>query len=244
MYSEKELSHKIFLNREYSFKHSPFEKEFEFYDFVRMGDIDNVRRTMSPLGSEGTGKLSSNSLQNLKYHFVITIALVTRFCVEGGMEMETAYTLSDLYINKADKAHTEAEIHSIHVDAINDYTARMERIQRQSVYSKPVITVMDYIYDNLHTKITEKDIASHTKLSTSYISRLFHKETGVTVSTYITVKRIEAAENMLKYSDFPPSEIGGYLAFSSHSHFISTFRKITGMTPGEYRKKYYRSVWN
>ncbi|MBQ5311709.1 MAG: helix-turn-helix domain-containing protein [Oscillospiraceae bacterium] len=244
MYSEKELSHKVFLNREYSFKHSPFEKEFEFYDYVRMGDIENVKRTMTPLGSDGSGRLSDDRLTNLKYHFVITIALITRFCVEGGMEMETAYTLSDLYINRADKAHTEKEIHAIHNDAVSDYTIRMERIQRATVYSKPVISVMDYIYDNLHTKISETEIAEHINLSPSYISRLFHKETGVTVSTYITVKRIEAAENMLKYSDYPPSEIGNYLAFSSHSHFISTFRKYTGMTPGEYRKKYYRSAWS
>ncbi|MDE5679234.1 MAG: AraC family transcriptional regulator, partial [Lachnospiraceae bacterium] len=35
-----------------------------------------------------------------------------------------------------------------------------------------------------------------------------------------------------------------YLAFYSHSHFISTFKKYTGTTPGEFRKKFYRSNWN
>lgn len=48
---------------------------------------------------------------------------------------------------------------------------------------------------------------------------------------------------MLKYSDYPPADIGNYLAFTSHSHFISAFRKYTGMNPNEFRKKYYRDNW-
>ena len=96
--TEKELSYKAFLNREYGFSHSPFEKEFEFYDCVKKGDTDGVKRLMTPLDSSGTGVLSEDPIRNLKYHFVVTVALITRFCVEGGMEMETAYTLSDLYI--------------------------------------------------------------------------------------------------------------------------------------------------
>lgn len=38
--TEKELSYKAFLNREYGFRHSPFEKEFEFYECVKKGDVD------------------------------------------------------------------------------------------------------------------------------------------------------------------------------------------------------------
>lgn len=242
--TEKELTYKAFMNREYAFKHSPFEQEFEFYDYVRLGDIEGVKNHMTPLGAEGTGILSDDKLRNLKYHFVITIALVTRFCVEGGMEMEAAYTLSDLYIQKADKCHTAEGIHKLHHEAVLEFTNQMNRIAHGTLYSKPVIMVMDYVYDNLHEKISETDIAEHVSLSTSYISRLFKKEVGVTISTYIAVKRIETAQNMLKYSEFSPLEIANYLAFTSHSHFISTFKKYTGMTPNEFRKKYFRSNWN
>lgn len=241
--SEKELTYKAFMNREYAFKHSPFEQEFEFYDYVKLGDIDGVKKHMTPLGANGAGILSEDRLRNLKYHFVITVALVTRFCVEGGMEMETAYTLSDLYIMKADKCTSEEEIHRLHDEAVMEFTRQMNKIAHGTVYSKPVIMTMDYIYDNLHSKISEKDIADHVSLSVSYLSRLFRREVGVTVSTYIAVKRVETAQNMLKYSDYSPLDIGNYLAFNSHSHFISTFKKYTGMTPSEFRKKYFRSNW-
>lgn len=239
--SQRDLTYKEFINREYSFKHSPFEKEFAFYDYVKKGDVENVKKLMTPLGSDGTGTLSENPLQNLKYHFTVTIALITRFCVEGGLGMEAAYTLSDLYILKADKCTNEASLHKLHREAVLDYTKQMANLAKGTIYSKPVIMSMDYIYDNLHSKITVDTIAEYTSLSTSYLSRLFHKEVGVTITSYIASKRVEAAENMLKYSDYSPLDIGNYLAFTTHSHFISTFKKYTGMTPGEYRKRYFRS---
>ncbi len=242
--SEKELTYRAFMNREYEFKHSPFEKEFEFYDCVKSGDTERVKKLMTPLGSGGAGKLSDDSLRNLKYHFTVTIALITRFCVEGGLEMETAYTLSDLYILKMDKCQSEVDVHKLHSEAVLDFTEQMKFVSRGTVYSKPVILTMDYIYDNLHSKISVYDIAEQVSLSESYLSRLFHSEVGVTISTYIAVKRVETAQNMLKYSDYSPVDIGNYLAFNSHSHFISTFKKYTGMTPNEFRKKYYRSNWS
>ena len=241
--SEKELTYKAFMNREYSFAHSPFEKEFEFYDCVKNGDTEGVKRVMTPLGSSGTGILSEDPVRNLKYHFIVTVALITRFCVEGGLEMEAAYTLSDLYIMKADKCTRAEEIHELHSEAVLEFTRQMKKVSRGFMYSKPVIMTMDYVYDHLHSKISEVDIAEHVSLSTSYLSRLFKKEVGVTISTYISVKRVETAQNMLKYSDFPSLDIANYLAFTSHSHFISVFKKYTGMTPNEFRKKYYRSNW-
>ncbi|MDE6593867.1 MAG: AraC family transcriptional regulator [Oscillospiraceae bacterium] len=239
--SNKELTYKSFLNREYNFRHSPFEKEFEFYECVKSGDSEGVLRLMTPLAGEGSGELSEDPLRNIKYHFVVTIALITRFCVEGGMEMETAYTLSDLYILKMDKAMNEEQIHALHKEAVLDFTEHMNRIAHENIYSKPVIMTMDYIYDNLHEKISVEDIADSVELSPSYLSRLFHKEVGVTISVYTAVKRVETAQNMLRFSDYSPMDIGNYLAFSSNSHFINTFKKYTGMTPREFRTKYYRS---
>ena len=164
--SEKELTYKAFMNREYAFKHSPFEKEFEFYDCVKSGDTEGVERLMTPLAGEGSGTLSENPLRNLRYHFIVTIALITRFCVEGGMEMETAYTLSDLYIMKADKCSRAEDIHVLHREAVLEFTRQMNRLAHGTLFSKPVIMTMDYIYDNLHSKISETDIADYVYLST------------------------------------------------------------------------------
>ena len=86
-------------------------------------------------------------------------------------------------------------------------------------------------------------LQSYTELSPSYLSRLFKKELGIAVSDYIREKKIDKAQNLLKYSDFTLVEIANYLSFSSQSHFIQTFEKLVGMTPKKYRDRYYRTSW-
>lgn len=203
---EKKLSHAEFLNREYSVSHLSYEREMAFFESIRSGNTDEARRLFQPLSSEKLGKLSDDSLRNLKYHLIITVAFITRYCIEGG----------------------------------EDYTQRMQLLHKAELYPKPVILCLDYIYDNLHTKLSLETLSEIAGLSPSYLSKLFHKEVGLTVSAYITKKRIEAAGNMLKFSDYSCIDISNYLCFSSESHFIQVFRKHTGYTPKVYREKFFR----
>ena len=194
--------------------HRPQGEEISFYQAVSSGDIDAVRRNCEQkrfLEKDGVGVLSRNSITNLKYHFVITAALITRNCVERGMEMEKAFRLSDFYILKLD--------------------------------SKPITACLEYIYAHIKERITIEDLAAHTQLSTSYLSRLFKEEIGISVSDYIREKKVEKAQNLLKYCDFSLIEIANYLSFSSQSHFIQSFKKLVGMTPKKYRDIYYSTGW-
>lgn len=238
-----ELSKREFMQREYNITHSPYAKEMEFYADVRAGDIESVKKHYTPLATEGFGKLSKNPIRNFKYHLIISIALITRFCIEGGMESEVAYTISDIYINQTDECESPEELANIHREMIFDFTRRMSELTSVKVYSKQILDSLDYIYDHLHDRVMVTDIAEHVKLSPQYLSRLFHDEVGITISAYIMEKRIESAENMLKFSDYSPLDIGNYLNFSSHSHFIMAFKKHTGLTPREYREKFFRTNW-
>ena len=118
-----------------------------------------------------------------------------------------------------------------------EFTRQMNRLATADVYSKPVIMTMDYIYDHLHSRITETEIAEYVSLSPSYISRLFKKEVGVSLSTYIAVKRVETAQNMLKYSDLSIKEIVSKLNFPNQSVFYKFFKSHTGLTPSQYRNE-------
>jgi len=77
-------------------------------------------------------------------------------------------------------------------------------------------------------------------ISETYLSKLFKKETGTSVSAYIRSRRIEAAQNMLKFSEYSYEEISNHLCFSSQSHFTSIFKKETGCTPKVYRDQNFR----
>lgn len=237
----KKLSHIEFLNREYNISHLSYEREMAFFHSIKDGNSEEANRLFKPFNSEEMGRLSDDSLRNLKYHLIITVAFITRYCIEGGMEMEAAYNLSDIYIRSIDKCRTEEEINLLHHEVVDDCTQRMSIIRKQNRYPKAVTICLDYIYDNLHQKITLEKLAETVSLSPAYLSKLFHKETGMTVSGYITQKRIEAAENMLKFSEYSCLEISEYLCFSSESHFIQVFRKHTGYTPKNYREKFFRT---
>lgn len=225
--------------------HRPASEEYAFYHAVSSGDIDTVRANCQAkrfTDSQGAGLLSKNPITNIKYHFVITTAMITRICVENGLEMEQAYRLSDFYILKLDNIHTIEEVSDLHESMVLDFTGKMRLLQKSST-SKPITTCVDYIYGHIKERITIEDLAEHTELSTSYLSRLFKKELGVSVSDYIREKKIEKAQNMLKYCDYSLIDIANYLSFSSQSHFIQAFKKYVGMTPKKYRDLYYCSSW-
>ncbi len=242
----KEWSLKELTEGELSVTHRPIEEEYSFYQAVKAGDMDFVRNNCQEgafTNPEGMGILSKNPLRNIKYHFLITVAMITRHCVDGGMELEQAYRLSDFYILKMDTCTSIQEVSELHDSMALDFTGKMLLLRKEYVISKPIVQCIDYVYKHMHNRITIHNLADDTGLSASYLSRLFKKELGISISDYIREKKIERAQNLLRYSDYSFIEISNYLAFSSQSHFIQTFEKYVGMTPKKYRDKFYRANW-
>lgn len=237
--TRKALSKHFFEKRENKFIYASFEREMTFYESVCSGNLEIVKTFFTPLGGEGFGKLSDDFLQNLKYHLVISIAIITRFCINAGMTLEEAYSMSDIYIQQTDRCTSREQIDDIHYRMIVEFTKRMRQIKSKHTYSKAVMLVLDYISDHLHEKISVKDIADFVSYSVPYISRLFHSEMGIPLSTYVIRKKVETAENLIQFSDYSFLEISNYLNFSSQSYFIKQFKKYTGITPKKYYYKYH-----
>jgi len=240
----KSLIHTTFNKRENEEYNIDYESEFAFYHAVKDGDLETVKRLMEPLGNRKMGILSKNPVRNLRYHFIISVAMITRFCIESGLSPEYAYTLSDLYIQKADFIETTKGIQQLHQEMVYDYTKQMYRQVKERTYSKEIILALDYIYTHLQKNMTVTEIADAVRRNPSYLSTLFKKEIGISISAYIRKERIKMAENLLKYSDFSAIDISNYLCFSSHSHFIKVFKEHTGYTPKEYRNRFFRRNWN
>jgi len=243
----KELANLLFLQREYKMKHPVYEKELAFYSLVRDGNVKalhDVENEFNFIDKKENGVLSDDPKRNLLYHLIVTIAMITRFCIEGGMDSETAYTLSDLYIQKADKASNYEELKKIHKEVSFDFASKMNSIRKETIFSKHIILCLDYILEHLNESISIKQIANYIHINETYLSKLFKKEIGNTIGEYIQSRKIEAAKNMLRYSDYSCVDIANYLAFSSHSYFIQVFKKNTNLTPNAYRKINYRKNWN
>ena len=243
----KELTSLLFMQREYQIKHPVYEKELAFYSLVKEGNVKalhEMEEEFTFIDKPENGVLSDNPKRNLLYHVIVTIAMITRFCIESGMDSETAYILSDLYIQNADKASNYEELKEIHKEVSFDFAARMNSLRKEVIFSKHIIICLDYIFEHLNESITIRQIADSIHINETYLSKLFKKETKMTISEYLQRKKIEVAENMLRYSDYSCVAIANYLAFSSHSYFIQVFKKHTGLTPSFYRKINYRKNWD
>ena len=244
---EQEWNQHQLRENEQDFFHRAQSEELAFYHAVSTGDIDTVRENCEQQrfsDSEGMGRLSKNPLTNIKYHFVITTALVVRFCVAAGMEMELAYSLSDFYILKLDNIYTTNEVVDLHHNMVMDFTEKMRQLQNTAGVSKLVNECIEYIYVHIRERITISALSAHTGFSASYLSHLFKEEIGTSVSDYIREKKIEKAQNLLKYCDYSLVEIANYLSFASQSHFTQVFQKQVGITPKKYRDIHYCTDWD
>lgn len=236
---KREWAYREYVNRENLIVHAAFEPEMDFYTAVASGQEKKVREFLKEdfLKKEGLGVLSDNDVRNGIYHFVITAALIARQCIKAGLSMEEAYSLSDFYIMKADGVRSTKEITDLHDDMALAYTRKMFSLIKHNIYSKPVVKSINFIYSNLHRRITLEMLSKEVGLSPNYLSALFKKETGKTVSAYIEEQKIETAKNMLEYSEYTPAQISEILAFPSQSYFTQRFRIATGTTPLKWHKK-------
>lgn len=225
-------------------QHEPPETEFVFYRMVQHGDMigvaDNLKSRHYHRIALDT-RLSENPVQNFRYHCIVVLALMTRFCMEGGMPGEQAYRISDFYIHKIDTATTEEEIEVLHDEACFDFTRRMQQRQNQPICSKPVTLCLNYIYAHLQEKISIPELAEAIGLHPNYLSKLFRQQMGCTLHSYILDQKIHAAKQMLRFSERSFAEIANLLAFSSQSHFIQVFSKRVGVTPHQYREAKFRT---
>lgn len=243
MTMEKRLKEKLDSDRQSRITHAPYGAEFAFYEAAQKGDVKTLREnlTATPIYlEEGLGELSANPVRNILFHVIISVALIARYCIEGGMDAETAYSLSDLYIQRADLCRTKEELGALHREMALDFASRMKRLQKETIYSKHVVVCMEYISGHLYEKISVKALAKITGLHENYLSRLFRRETGTTLQSYIQNKKLEQAEYLLKYTDEDIAEIASSLSFSSQSYFIQVFKRKNEKTPREYRNCYFR----
>ncbi len=240
----RNLTRMAFEQRESGFSHHIYAEELKQFEYLRNGDMRSVEEATRIMHSNTVGKVSEDPVRNVRYLYVASVTLATRFAIEGGLQQETAYNLSDLFIRQMDRCQTVEEIYSLHRDMFIEFTLRVARIRTSQKYSRAVQTAIDDIYLHLHEPIALEELARRAGLTRSYFSVLFRKEVGMPVSDYIRAMRVDEAKDLLRLTGYSQLEISSYLAFNSQSHFVSVFRRVTGMTPGEYRRAHYRRGWN
>ena len=99
-----------------------------------------------------------------------------------------------------------------------------------------VIDILNYIDNNLYTKITISSIQNKFNYNKDYIMRLFKKEIGITIIDYINKKRIYNSLNSLRDSNDSIILISINYGYYSLEYYSEMFKSVIGVSPSIYRK--------
>ncbi len=233
----EEYTTKIYHSKENQQVHSTYHFEKQYLSIIENGDIASLKKLLENPVSITPGVVADNNIRQVKNLYIATATLVTRAAIKGGMDMESAYHLSDTYIQQAERLHSLESIYSLQYQMVFDFTERVLESKIPSGVSLVVFECINYINSNTNQPITVEDVADHVQKSRSFISRKFKQELGFGINEFINSRKIEEAKSLLTYTDKSISEISFYLCFSSQSYFQNVFKKKLGITPNEYRLK-------
>lgn len=232
------LLKELFENQEESKEHTPFFHEQALLECVRSGDVNRLEQLYRSLPKTKYGRMSAQPLKSFFYGSIANTTLITRYAIMGGLDEETAFSLSDLYVRKMEQCRSVRELDAINEKMGVDFTGRVAETQNKNkCYSQPVARCISYINHNTHRKIDLNTVAEALDITPKYLSYLFKKETGQLFQHYVMEQKVAEAKALLTFSRYSCSDISEYLGFCSQSHFISVFKKYTGTTPVAYKKK-------
>ena len=217
--------------------HNTYRYEQLYLDYIRTGNVDGLKKFFSNAFSIQAGRMADNTLRQTKNILIVSATLATRCAIEGGLDIESAYQLSDIYIQEGEKLQDTKELNQLQYDMLLDFTRRVAQAQIPRDMASDIYQCIQYIKQHTNQAISTSDVAACIGKSRSYLSRRFKKELGFQMNEFIMRCKLEEAKALLAYTDKSISEISSYLCFSSQAYFQNVFKKKYGITPNAYRRQ-------
>ncbi|WP_052091914.1 helix-turn-helix domain-containing protein [Paenibacillus sp. FSL H7-0357] len=231
--SRSDLDHSY--RRENTWLHHEPMLEREMFRHIVIGDKAGLLRSQASFSEESFGRLSKKSqLRSKKNLAISSITLATRAAIDGGLFWEIAYTLSDFHIQHIEELKDIPAVDKAQLAALCDFADHV-RDNRRSKLSRTSALCQNYIFNHMYEELTLSKLAEVAGLNASYLSQLFKKENGISVSDYIQRERIEEAKRLIELPGVTLSDIATRLHFNDQSYFTKVFKKYTGVTPRQFR---------
>jgi len=166
------------------------------------------------------------------------------------LELQPTYLVRDLLIEElarslyleSESGHLNAAVASAAVTTLCVRLLRAYSVRKgEAAYATGGLgparerRVREYIEADLERDLSIQALAEVVGLSPQHFAVLFRESTGFTPHQYVNHRRIACAQELLKIENLTLVEISLQCGFSSQSQFITTFRKLAGMTPGRFR---------
>ena len=177
---------------------------------------------------------SSHSIREIKNLLLSGNTLFRKASHIGGVPPIYLDELSRKWAKKIEHAASFEALDSFPYEMIRSYCLLTKKYSLPQL-SYTVKEAVTFINLNLSSNLTVKKVSSKIGLSSDYLTRLFKKEMGMNIITYINKKRIETSLELLKVTDLSIAEIGDLIGLNNTSYFYTLFKKETGTSPKQYR---------
>lgn len=232
---EEVSSTKGFLDPETELDFSDnYQLENILIESFKSGDTLMLSKLTQQLSSISSTALSENKFIEKKYRLVSLITLLTRASIRYNCPPRLSYRLSDNLIKKMDNITTESEIKSFLTHLVSEFSILIKKnaIPKKSYLINQII---EYVYSNLYSDLSNKGIAQEMTVNPSYLSTVFKKEVGQGLMQFIKVARVNEAKYLLTQTSLSLKEISESLQFTNQSYFCKIFKAETSYTPYEFR---------
>ena len=209
-----------------------FEKESELLAKVRTGDVQAAKAVLNELlghvlFSEG-GKL-----EVVRTRAIELTTLLSRVSVEGGADAGRIYALVDRFTSAMTREQSLDELCYLLQDMVESFMdAMFNAADKGNAY---VRKALQYIAANYDSPLTLPEVAAQLGVSPNYFSTLFHKTVGVSFREHLCRVRVEQSKRLLLSTQYPLNDIAVAVGFSDQSYYCKVFKRITGLSPGQYR---------
>lgn len=236
---EAQVKH-VFAQQETQLMHNPYLQEIQALKGITAGDLDQLLASRKSFYINGIGLPYQDNLRNAKNLAVAVIAVVCRAAIQGGVHFEIAFSLSDHFINQVETKQNVLDVIQLIRQIEVEYTLLVHKTKQNnhaSQHHPKVEKMKQYILSHQNEAVTVSDLAIYLDSHENYLSTLFKKFEGQTITAYILKTKIDYIEQLLIYTNKSISEIAVFTGFSSQSYFSHTFKKATGLTPNQYRQQ-------
>ncbi len=212
-----------------------YELEQKLIQAVTNGQLHKAELYLSQISSQQYERRSDNPLRDFKNYAIILNTLLRKAVENAAVHPTHIHAISSQYARKIELITSQSTFLALVKEMVRKYCLLVKNhsLKGYSMLVRKVIT--NVIYDltaNLSLKVQAKEL----NVNPSYLSTLFKKETGQTLTEFVNNKRIEHAILLLNSTDMQIQVVAQYCGIPDVNYFTKTFKKIVGKTPKEYRE--------
>ena len=209
--------------------------ENEMMSAVSRGQSQKVGQLMASFSEMSFEKRVADPIRNMKNYSIIMNTLLRKAAESGGVHPAYLDSVSSSYAIRIEQLNSISSINALMTDMFQSY-CRLVRRHSMGDYSPTVQKAIVFIESDLSADLTLSSIAEAQNISSGYLSAIFRKETGKTITEYIREKRVKHAIYLLETTHLQIQTIATHCGIVDLQYFSKIFKKHTGKTPKEYRE--------